>query len=248
MGLGLAAILLPVQIYFGHLVGDYVHDYQPAKFAAIEGRWHDEQPAGEVLIGIPDAAAETNHYEVKIPVLGSVIASLSLTSKEVGLTSFPPEDRPPVLIPFLTFRIMVGCGLAMLAIAWLGSYLSLKQRLEQNRFLLWLTFLSFPLPFVAILTGWYTAEVGRQPWVVYGVLRTADAMTPFLTARAASISLAVFGAVYTLIFAFGTYYIYRLLRAGPSGHVVKAAHAASPNRPMSLADADREPGYAGAGD
>jgi cytochrome d ubiquinol oxidase subunit I len=248
MGLFLAAILLPIQIYFGHLVGDYVHDYQPAKFAAIEGRWHDEQPAGEVLIGIPDAATETNRYEVKIPVLGSVIASMSLTSKEVGLTSFPPKDRPPVLIPFLTFRIMVGCGLVMLAIAWLGSYLSLKQRLEQNRLLLWLTFLSFPLPFVAILTGWYTAEVGRQPWVVYGVLRTADAMTPFLTARAASISLTVFGAVYMLIFAFGTYYIYRLLRAGPSEHAVATAHPAFPNRPMSLSDEHRETGYAGAGE
>jgi cytochrome d ubiquinol oxidase subunit I len=248
MGLFLAAVLLPVQILFGHFAGDYVHRHQPAKFAAIEARWHDEQPAGEVLIGIPDATAETNRYEVKIPVLGSVIASLSLTSKEVGLTSFPPEDRPPVLIPFLTFRIMVGCGLVMLAIAWLGSYLSLKQRLEQNRLLLWLTFLSFPLPFVAILTGWYTAEVGRQPWVVYGVLRTADAMTPFLTARAASISLTVFGAVYTLIFAFGTYYIYRLLRSGPSGHGVNAAHGASPNRPMSLADENREARYAGAGE
>jgi len=247
MGLLLAAALLPIQIYFGHLVGDYVHDYQPAKFAAIEGRWHDEQPAGEVLIGIPDAATETNRYEVKIPVLGSVIASMSLTSKEVGLTSFPLEDRPPLLIPFLTFRVMVGCGLVMLAIAWFGSYLSLKQRLEQNRLLLWLTFLSFPLPFVAILTGWYTAEVGRQPWVVYGVLRTADAMTPFLTARAASTSLIVFGTVYTLIFAFGTYYIYRLLRAGPNGHAVEVAHAASPNRPMSLAE-DRETGYAGTGE
>jgi cytochrome d ubiquinol oxidase subunit I len=250
MGLLLAAILLPIQIYFGHLVGDYVHDYQPAKFAAIEGRWHNEQPAGEVLIGIPDPATESNRYEVKIPVLGSVIASLSLTSKEVGLTSFLPEDRPPVLIPFLTFRVMVGCGLVMLALAWLGSYLSLKQRLEQNRLLLWLTFLSFPLPFVAILTGWYTAEVGRQPWVVYGVLRTADAMTPFLTARAASISLAVFGAVYMLIFAFGTYYIYRLLRAGPGGeHAVATGHPAFPNRPMSLADdANRETGYAGVGE
>jgi len=248
MGLFLAAILLPIQIYFGHLVGDSVHDHQPAKFAAIEGRWHDEQPAGEVLIGIPDADTETNRYEVKIPVLGSVIASMSLTSKEVGLTSFPPEDRPPVLIPFLTFRIMVGCGLVMLAIAWLGSYLSLKQRLEQNRLLLWLTFLSFPLPFVAILTGWYTAEVGRQPWVVYGVLRTADAMMPFLTARAASISLTVFGAVYMLIFAFGTYYIYRLLRAGPSEHALETAQLGFPNRPMSLSDKHRETGYAGAGE
>jgi cytochrome d ubiquinol oxidase subunit I len=248
MGLGLAAVLLPVQILFGHFAGDYVHQHQPAKFAAIEGRWHDEQPAGEVLIGIPDAATETNLYEIKIPILGSIIGSMSLTSKEIGLTSFPPEDRPPVLIPFLTFRIMVGCALVMLGVAWLGSYLSFKHRLEQNRLLLWLTFLSFPLPFVAILTGWYTAEVGRQPWVVYGVLRTSEAVTPFLTARAASISLAVFGAVYMLIFMFGTYYIYRLLRAGPSEHAVKAAHAAFPNRPMSLANEDGETGYAGAGE
>src|ERR1700751_2879780 len=139
MGLFLAAVLVPVQIVFGHLVGDYVHDYQPAKFAAIEGRWHDEQPAREVLIGIPDPATESNKYEIKIPVLGSIIGSLSLTSKEVGLTSFPAQDRPPVLIPFLTFRIMVGCGLLMLALAWLGSYLSYSNRLERNRLLLWAT-------------------------------------------------------------------------------------------------------------
>src|SRR5439155_7849644 len=107
-----------------------------------------------------------------------------------------------------------GCGLIMLALAWLGSYLSVKRRLERSRLLLWLTFLSFPLPFIATLTGWFTAEVGRQPWVVYGVLRTADAMTPFLTARAATISLVVFCAIYVFIFTFGTCYIYSLLRAG----------------------------------
>jgi cytochrome d ubiquinol oxidase subunit I len=247
MGLGLAAVLLPIQIYFGHLNGDYVHEYQPAKFAAIEGRWHDEQPAGEVLIALPDPAAETNHYEIKIPVLGSIIGSMSLTSKEIGLTSFPPQDRPPVIIPFFTFRIMVGCGLVMLALAWLGSYLSYYGRLERNRLLLWATFLSFPLPFVAILTGWYTAEVGRQPWVVYGVLRTADAVTPFLTAYEAAISLAVFGSVYTLIFAFGTFYINRLLRAGPTGAGIAAA--AVPNRPFSLAENDAAAsGYTPAGE
>jgi cytochrome d ubiquinol oxidase subunit I len=250
MGLFLAAVLVPLQLVFGHLVGDYVHDYQPAKFAAIEGRWHDEQPAGEVLIAIPDEAAETNRYEVKIPILGSIIGSLSLTSKEVGLTDFPPQDRPPVLIPFFTFRIMVGCGLVMLALAWLGSYLSFKNRLERSRLLLWLIFLSFPLPFIAILTGWYTAEVGRQPWVVYGVLRTADAMTPFLTARAATISLVVFGAIYTFVFAFGIFYIYRLLRAGPAGHLIETPSGAVPNRPMSLADQalSSDPKYVGAGE
>jgi cytochrome bd ubiquinol oxidase subunit I len=229
MGLFLAAVLIPVQLVFGHFVGDYVHDYQPAKFAAIEGRWHDEQPAGEVLIAIPDPASETNSYEIKIPVLGSLIGSMSFTSKEVGLTDFPTQDRPPVLIPFFTFRIMVGCGLLMLAVAWLGSYLSVKDRIERNRFVLWLVFLSFPLPFVAILTGWYTAEVGRQPWAIYGVLRTAEAMTPFLTTRAAAVSLVVFLAIYTLIFAFGTFYIYRLLRAGPVRRPIEPPYRAPPN-------------------
>lgn len=234
MGLYLAAVLLPIQIFFGHLNGDYVHEYQPAKFAAIEARWHDEKPAGEVLVAWPDEASEANRYEIRIPILGSLIGSMSFTSKEVGLTDFPPQNRPPVLIPFLAFRVMVGCGLAMLALAWVGTHLSLKHRLESNRVMLWLTFLSFPLSFVAILTGWFTAEVGRQPWTVYGVLRTADAMTPFLTARTAMISLVVFCAVYSFIFAFGTLYIYRLLRAGPVGHLILPPVAAIPNRPMSV--------------
>jgi cytochrome d ubiquinol oxidase subunit I len=236
MGLSLAAILVPVQIFFGHLTGDYVHEYQPAKFAAIEARWHDEQPASEVLIALPDPAAQTNRYAISIPILGSLIGSMSLYSKEVGLTDFPPQDRPPVLIPFFAFRIMVGCGLAMLLLAWVGSYLDLKGRIEQSRILLWLVFLSFPLPFIATLTGWYTAEVGRQPWTVYGVLRTADAMTPFLTMRAATISLVVFCAVYSFIFAFGVLYIHRLLRAGPAGHLILPPTAAIPNRPMSVVD------------
>jgi cytochrome d ubiquinol oxidase subunit I len=236
MGLYLAAILVPVQLLFGHLAGDYVHDRQPAKFAAIEGRWHDEQPASEVLIGFPDSASQTNRYAISIPVLGSLIGSMSFTSKEIGLTDFPPQDRPPVAIPFFTFRIMVGCGLVMLLIAWLGTYLNLQGRLERNRLLLWLTFLSFPLPFVAILTGWFTAEVGRQPWTVYGVLRTADAVTPFLTVRAAAVSLVVFCALYSFLFGFGIYYVHQLLRAGPAGRLVLPSAAASPNRPMSVVD------------
>jgi len=223
-------------LFFGHLNGDYVHNYQPAKFAAIEGRWHDEQPASEVLLAWPDEATEANLYEIKVPVLGSLVASMSFTSKEIGLTDFRPWDRPPVVIPFFAFRIMVGCGLIMMALAWLGSYVSFKNRLEQNRLLLWCLFLSFPLPWIAILTGWLTAEVGRQPWVVYGVLRTADAMTPFLTAQQASISLVVFCFLYSFIFAFGVFYIYRLLRDGPVEHLVKPAVAATPNRALSVVD------------
>jgi cytochrome bd ubiquinol oxidase subunit I len=236
MGLFLAAVIVPSQLFFGHLVGDYVHRDQPAKFAAIEGRWHDEQPASEVLIAIPDEHAEADRYAISIPVLGSLIGSMSFTSKEVGLTDFPRRDRPPVLIPFFAFRIMVGCGLAMLLLAWVGTYLSAKGRLERNRALLWCIFLGFPLPHIAILTGWFTAEVGRQPWTVYGVLRTADALTPFLTTRAATISLGMFCTIYVFIFSFGILYIHRLLRTGPVGGLVLPPVAAIPNRPMSVVD------------
>ena len=236
MGLYLAAVLLPLQLFFGHLNGEYVVHHQPSKMAAIEARWHDEQPASEVLLAWPDVENHRNLFAITLPPpLGSLIDSDSLTAREVGLDSIAPEDRPPVLIPFFTFRIMVGCWLVMLLLAWVGSYLIHKGRLEQNRLLLWATFLSFPLPFIAILTGWYTAEVGRQPWAVYGVLRTADAMTPFLTAREAGVSLAVFCAIYTFIFAFGIFYIYRLLRAGPAGNLIEPPSAAVPNRPMSVA-------------
>ena len=234
MGLYLAAILVPLQLFFGHLTGDYVHHYQPVKFAAIEGRWHDEQPASEVLIGLPDAASETNRYAISVPILGSLIGSLSFDSKEVGLTDFPPRDQPPVLIPFLSFRIMVGCGLALLALAWIGSYLSFRRRLECNRLLLWATFFSFPLPFIAILTGWFTAEVGRQPWTVYGLLRTSEAVTPFLTARAALVSLLLFCSLYGFLFVFGTYYVHRLLRIGPVDRLVLPPVDAIPSRPMSV--------------
>src|ERR1700730_9303592 len=236
MGLYLAAVLVPAQLFFGHLTGDYVHNDQPAKFAAIEGRWHDEQPASEVLLAIPDSASETNKYAISVPVLGSLIGSMSLHSKEVGLSDFPRANRPPIVIPFFAFRVMVGCGLAMLLLAWVGAYLSRKGRVEQSRLLLWLTFLSFPLPFIATLTGWFTAEVGRQPWTVYGLLRTADAVTPFLTARTALTSLIVYCAVYTFIFAFGIFYIYRLLRAGPAGSLVVQPAGATPARPLSIVD------------
>jgi cytochrome d ubiquinol oxidase subunit I len=157
---------------------------------------------------------------------------MSLDSKEVGLTDFPLQDRPPVLIPFFTFRIMVGCGLLMLALAWIGTYLSRRGGLARNRLVLWAIFLSFPLPFIATLTGWFTAEVGRQPWTVYGVLRTADSMTPFLTTGAAAVSLIVYCTIYTFIFSFGIYYIYRLLRAGPIARGALPLSTVIPSPPL----------------
>jgi cytochrome d ubiquinol oxidase subunit I len=115
MGLYLVAVLMPLQLFFGHLTGGYVHDRKPATFAPIEGRWHAEQPASEVLFAIPDERAEGNRSDISIPVPGGLIGGMSFSSKEVGskevgLTDFPAEDRPPVAISFFAFRIMVGWG------------------------------------------------------------------------------------------------------------------------------------------
>jgi cytochrome d ubiquinol oxidase subunit I len=234
-GLGLVALLIPVQVGIGHLAGDIVHEYQPAKFAAIEARWQTQQPASEVLIGLPDPETESNLYAIEIPRLGSFIASGTWDSKEIGLTEFAPEDRPPVIIPFFAFRIMVGMALLMLAVSWFGNYLRWRGRLETTRWYLWCAFAAFPTGFIAVLTGWFTAEVGRQPWVVYGLLRTKDAVTPTLTTADVLTTLIGYVVVYSVVFSFGMLYIYRLLRAGPTGDTAAPATGTG-RRPMAFAD------------
>jgi cytochrome d ubiquinol oxidase subunit I len=192
-----------------------VHDHQPAKFAAIEARWTSQQPATEVLLAIPDQTLERNRFAVEVPKLGSFIATGTWDSREAGLDDFAPRDRPPVPIPFFAFRIMVGAGSVMLAISWFGNVLRLRWTLETTRWFLWCAYLSFPSGFVAIIAGWLTAEVGRQPWVVYGLLRTEDAITPSLTGGDVLLSLTGYVLVYSVVIPFGVYYIYKLLRDGP---------------------------------
>lgn len=233
-GLAFVALVVPVQVVFGHLAGGYVHEHQPAKFAAIEARWKTEQPAAEVLIGLPDPDEEVNRYAIVVPRLGSFVATLTWDSKEVGLEEFPKEDRPPVLIPFFAFRIMVGMALIMLAISWTGNVLRWRRRLESSRWFHWAAFLSFPTGFIAVLTGWFTAEVGRQPWVVYGLLRTRDAVTPTITGVDVLITLTIYVVVYAIIFIYGMRYIYRLLKAGPVGETPHPPMATS-SRPMAFA-------------
>ncbi len=233
-GLGLVAAIIPVQLWIGHLTGDYVHTHQPAKFAAIEARWQTEQPAREVLIAIPDEANQRNLFEISVPKLGSFIASGTWDSKEVGLDTFPPEDRPPVLVPFLTFRLMVGLGLLMWAVSWVGVVLDWRRKLNRSRWFLHIAFWSFPSGFLAVLAGWFTAEIGRQPWVVYGLVRTRDAVTPSLTGNMVALSLVGYVLVYAIIYSFGLYYIWRLLRDGPgsdSAHVI----GVTPARPLAVA-------------
>ena len=233
-GLGFVAVIIPIQLLFGHLTGEYVLKYQPIKFAAIEARWKTEQPASETLIAIPDSKSERNLFAINIPKLGSMIASGNWTAREIGLETVPPQDRPPVFIPFWGFRLMVGMGLIMLAVSWLGNLLRLIGRLETASWFLWATFLSFPTGFIAILMGWFTAEVGRQPWVVYGLLRTKDAVTPSLHTADVLFSLVGYVLAYALI-SFGYYYIYKLLRTGPTVPATPIPGATS-NRPLAFAD------------
>jgi cytochrome d ubiquinol oxidase subunit I len=188
-----------------------------------------------VLLAIPDPAQQRNLFAIEVPYLGSFIASGTWDSREVGLESFPEQDRPPVVIPFFTFRIMVGMGLIMLAISWFGLFLWWRRSLEVTRWFLWISFLAFPTGFVAVIAGWYTAEVGRQPWIVYGLMRTSEAITPSLTAEVALFSLICYAIVYVTVFSFGAYYIYKLLREGPRDRE-RPSETATPSRPMAFAD------------
>lgn len=233
-GLGLVAALIPIQLFFGHLTGLYVLQHQPAKFAAIEARWQTQQPATEVLMAIPDPWAERNLLAIEVPKLGSFIASGTWDAREIGLDTFPAQDRPPVIIPFFAFRLMVGMGLIMLAVSWLGLLLWWLRRLESAYWFLWAAFLAFPTGFIAVLCGWFTAEVGRQPWVVYGILRTEDAITPSLTGGQALFSLLGYITVYAVIYGFGLTYIYRLLRTGPAVRETRVGPV-TPGRPIAIA-------------
>jgi cytochrome bd ubiquinol oxidase subunit I len=233
-GLGLAAVLIPVQLFFGHLNGKYVYEHQPTKFAAIEARWEPQQPGTEVWLAWPDEARKKNLFTIETPGVGSFIATGSWTAAVPGLSDFPEDDWPPVVIPFFGFRIMVGMGLIMLAISWTGNVLRWRGRLETSPWFLWPTFLAFPSGFVAIIAGWYTAEVGRQPWVVYGLLRTADAHTPTLTTSDVLTSLIGYVVVYAVIYSFGLYYIYHLLHDGPTDEAHEIPRATA-MRPMAAA-------------
>jgi cytochrome bd ubiquinol oxidase subunit I len=213
--LGTVALLAPLQILAGHTAGETVRTYQPAKLAAMEGHWethHGNAPL--VLFAWPDEKDETNLYEIAIPRLGSLVVTNSWTGTVRGLKEWPASDRPPVGGVFWSFRVMVGLGFAMTALGAWGAWALWSNRLVASRWLLRLALPMGPAGFIAILAGWYTAEVGRQPYTVYGLLRTADSVSPIL-ARSVGLSLTVFVIVYGVVFAAGLAYLLALMRQSP---------------------------------
>jgi cytochrome bd ubiquinol oxidase subunit I len=214
MALWFAAIFAPVQIVLGDLHGLNVLREQPTKLAAIEANWTRRAAAPLVLFAWPDEKAEENRYELAIPKLGSYILTHDFSGVVPGLKDVPPDLRPPVWPVFFSFRIMVAIGFAMLGLGLWSLWLRWRGGLFENRWFLYAAMLMTPSGFGAVLFGWFTAEIGRQPFVVYGLLRTADAVSP-VTRGAVLGSLITFVVVYAFIFGFGSYYLAKLLRKGP---------------------------------
>jgi cytochrome d ubiquinol oxidase subunit I len=231
MALGLITVLAPAQLILGDLHGLNTLEHQPAKVAAMEGHWETRAGAPLILFALPDQEAATNHYEIAIPKLGSLILTHELDGTVQGLKEWPPADRPYVPIVFWSFRLMVGLGLLMIAVAAISVFLRRGGRIYETPWFLKLCVAMSPAGFIALLAGWVTTEVGRQPWVVYRLLRTVDAVTPAVTAGAALTSLAAFVIVYGIIFPAGLLYMLRLVREGPALEAGAPPPVRPPDRP-----------------
>jgi len=222
MAIGMFAIVAPLQLLVGDMSGKEVMHVQPAKLAAIEAFWETRTEQPFHIAAWPDRAAEGNRFEISIPKLGSLITAGSTDAEVKGLKAFAPQDRPPVFIVFWAFRVMVGLGLLMIGLGAWGVWLMWRTRgPEYSRPFLWAAVAMGPAGFIAVISGWIVAEVGRQPYVVYGVLRTADAVSP-VGAGQVSASLLAFMVIYAVIFSVGVLYILRLIGEGPEAAPAEA--------------------------
>ncbi|AMO25473.1 cytochrome D ubiquinol oxidase subunit I [Ramlibacter tataouinensis] len=238
MGIGMLVLVAPLQAFVGDLHGLNTAQHQPAKLAALEGHW--ENRPGEavplILFGLPDMEAEQTRYAVEIPNLGSVLLTHSWDGQFPGLKEFPKADRPNSLVVFWSFRLMVGLGFLMIFMAAWGAWLFRGRRIYQARRYLRFALAMGPAGVVAMLAGWVTTEVGRQPWVVYGVMRTADAVSAHSAAQV-GFTLTVFIVVYAFVFGAGTVYLLRIIARGPEVQESEpqggAGRMRQPMRPLS---------------
>jgi cytochrome d ubiquinol oxidase subunit I len=245
MAVWMALLVAPVQAFIGDLHGLNTLKYQPAKIAAMEGHWDNSsgEPTPLILFGWPDMEREETRFKLEIPALGSLILTHSLDKQVPALKEFAPEDRPNSTIVFWTFRVMVAMGLLMILVGLWGTWLRYRGRLFASRPFLHLAVWMGPSGILAILAGWYTTEIGRQPWIVQGLMRTADASSGHSFAQM-SLTLALFVVVYFALFGAGIGYMLRLVRKGPQideGQEVTQGgpgQPRTPSRPLSAAQED----------
>jgi len=239
MAIGMYAIVAVVQLIVGDISGDVVAKLQPSKLAAIVAFWETKAGQAFHIVAWPDPQAQDNLWEVSIPKLGSLIVKKDLNATVEGLRDFAPQDRPPIAIVFYAFRIMVGLGLLMIGLGFWGAYLFFRGGLETSRAYLWSCVAMGPAGFIAVICGWIVAEVGRQPYVVFGHLRTVDAVSP-ITAHEVSISLLVFLIIYGIVFTAGVLYIFRLIAEGPAAAepITSPAVPRAPGSPLAATAAE----------
>jgi len=232
MAMWMLLIVAPIQIAVGDAHGLNTLEHQPAKIAAMEGHWRNEPGEGVplILFGWPDMAAETTRYSIELPRLGSLILRHSLDGQYPGLAEFPPQDRPNSAILFWSFRVMVGLGFLMLLLGVWAVWLRWRGRLYASPVFLRFAAAMGPGGLIAILAGWFTTEIGRQPWVVYGVMRTEHAVSNH-SALALSMTLGVFILMYCAVFGTGISYMLRIVAKGPQG---AAEHEPTPDRGQLL--------------
>jgi cytochrome d ubiquinol oxidase subunit I len=245
MAMWLILIVAPVQAVVGDMHGLNTLQHQPAKIAALEGHWQNEgdKPLPLLLFGIPDMEDEETHLAIGIPRVGSWILTHTWGGQIKGLKEFRKDERPNSLILFWSFRAMVGLGLLMIALGAWSLWLRLKKRLTTSRAFLRMAMWMGPAGLLAVLAGWITTEVGRQPWLVYGVLRTADGASRH-AAGTVALSLGLFLVAYLFVFGVGIAYVLRLVRKGPRTFDVAAAAQGGPGRertpmrPLSVPEPD----------
>lgn len=210
----MTVIAAPLQLVIGDMHGLNTLKYQPAKVAAMEGIWDNEKGAGLRLFAIPDAKAEKNNYEITIPHLTSLILTHQYDGEVKGLKSFKKDDRPPVGWVFWSFRVMVGLGMLMILLGLTSAVQYMRNKLYDSRFLQGWWMLMMPSGFIALLAGWFVNEIGRQPYTVYGFMRTSESVSPAVLGSQVGWSLLAFVVMYTLVFGAGSYYILKLIGKG----------------------------------
>jgi cytochrome bd ubiquinol oxidase subunit I len=223
LALWFLAIFVPLQMVLGDMHGLNTLKYQPAKLAAMEGLWDTGR----------DMRAERNDAEIAIPKLGSLYLTHSWDGEVKGLKDFPPDERPPVPIVYFAFRIMVGIAVVMFATVACGLLLLWRRRVDTTVWYLKLCQLVFPLGFIAVIAGWTTTEVGRQPWTIYGLLRTADSVSPSLTGFDVLLSLLLYVAVYLIMYPVGLALMLRIVRAGPAPQILEESIPVVSGRPQA---------------
>jgi cytochrome d ubiquinol oxidase subunit I len=216
MAMWMAAIVAPIQVVAGDQHGLNTLEHQPAKIAAMEGHYETTPTTPLILFGIPDDKAGETKYAIEIPKLGGLVLEHDINASLKGLNDFPPDQRPNALIPFFTFRIMVGLGVLMLITGLWSLWARFRKTLFTGKWLHRAALLMGPSGFVAVLAGWYTTEVGRQPYTVYGLLRTSDSLSN-VDAEAIGASLIAFIIVYFIVFGAGVFYILRIVSRTPEG-------------------------------